>query len=385
MKNIPLFKVAMHPEAGKAIEHVLQSGFIGEGNKSKTFEDMLKLHFNNSNVVLTNSGTSAIHLALDVIRETHNLVPEETEVLCPVLSCLATAMPIKSQGFKIKWVDINPTTFNLDLVDVADKLNEKTRILVVVHWGGSPVDIDKLGILKKNYYERYGKELIVIEDAAHCFNSKWDNNLIGNSGNYVCFSFQAIKFLTTGDGGMLIAPDEKLAKQAKLKRWFGLDRESGQDMRCTQSVIYNGFKMQPNDILSTLGICNFDLAIKNVKKHQENAKYYNDAFIKDPLVAYSEHAIGTQYIPHNAESSCWLYTIFINKKEDFKRKMKSKGIGVSEVHTRMDVHPVFKSSFDSFLVHNMNQIENNYISIPVGWWVTEEDREYIVQTIKEGW
>lgn len=381
MEKIPLFKVAMNPQVTEKVASVLESGYVGEGPWSKKFEDLLKLHYSNENLLLTNSGTSAIHLALDVIRETYNLIPEETDVLCTCLSCLATIMPVKSQGFNIKWIDIDPKSLNINLEDVENKLTAKTRILIVVHWGGNPVDIEKLDWIKAEYKAMYKQELIIIEDAAHCFGSFYNNGvLVGNSGNYVCSSFQAIKFLTTGDGGMLITPDADSAKQAKLKRWFGLDRDNGQDMRCTQSVIYNGFKMQPNDITSVIGYYNYPLATANVGIHKRNAAYYNSE-----LGCFTDlRIINPNKNRHDkTSSSYWLYTIFVERKKDFKKYMEENGVAVSEVHARMDIHPIY-SKYTTKLPH-MDSVENHYISIPVGWWVTKENREYIINLIKKGW
>lgn len=376
MNKIPLFKVYMSSSITDELNKILYSGYIGEGAKSKEFEKALQDYFQNDNLLLTNSGTSSIHLALDVIRETHQLIPQDTEVLCTCFSCLATAMPIESQGFKIKWVDINPNSLNIDLDDLERKLSPTTRVVMIVHFGGLPVDLDRIEELKRKYKETFNQELFVIEDSAQCLASYWGDRLIGNSGNYCAFSMQAIKFLTTADGGFVITPDREATQQLKLKRWFGLDREAGQDMRCTQSVIYNGFKMQPNDILSTIGLCNLQGALEHVEIHQDNAEYYNKELDGVSGLKLIE-------VPKKAKSSWWLYTLFVDNKMQFKKMMASKGIAVSEVHVRMDTHPIY-NKYKAFLP-NMDSVQDKYIAIPVGWWVTPSDREYIVKCIKEGW
>jgi dTDP-4-amino-4,6-dideoxygalactose transaminase len=234
--------------------------------------------------------------------------------------------------------------------------------------------------MKNNYKEKYNQELFVIEDCAHCLDTRMNMGGFGvNIGynvynNYLCYSFQAIKFLTTVDGGCLITPKETY-KQAKLKRWFGIDRDSGASMRCVQKLDYVGFKFQPNDVLATIGLSNFEDSIGNQYKHRDNARYYDEQL---------KHERGMELVKYNEYgSSCWLYTIFVERKEDFKKMMKEKGIEVSEVHQRMDTQPIFKESKTELLY--MDDIERSYICIPVGWWLTEQDRKYIVDCIKEGW
>ena len=373
---IPLFKVYISPDIDEELKKVIHSGYVGEGTKSRQLEQTLRNYFQNDNLLLTNSGTSSLHLALDVIRETYQLIPQETEVLCTCLSCLATAMPIESLGFKIKWVDINPDNLNIDLDDLERKLTKNTRIVMFVHWGGTPVDLDRIEEIKQKYKEVFNQELLIIEDSSHCLSSYWGDKLIGNSGNYCTFSMQAIKFLTTVDGGYITTPNRETAQQVKLKKWFGLDRESGQNMRCLQKVIYNGFKMQPNDVLSTIGLCNFDGALVNAEIHKDNAEYYNQKL-------QYEGGVKLLTLPEKAKSSWWIYTIFVEDKVNFKKMMASKDIAVSEVHARMDVHPIY-DKYRAFLP-NMDSVEDKYISIPVGWWVTPENREYIVEAIKGGW
>jgi len=375
-----LFKVYMN-DSDKFRDEligVLDSGYIGQGKKVEKLESILKNWFKNENLLLLNSGTSALHLALDVIRETYNLIPSETDVLCTPLSCLATSLPIKSMGFNIKWIDINKDNLNIDLDDLERKLTPYTRIVMLVHWGGTPVDLYRLEQIKNNYLNRYDKPLLIIEDSAHCFDSRVENNNIGMNKfqNYLCYSLQAIKFLTTVDGGILITPNAKSYKQAKLKRWFGLDRDSGSTMRCIQKLDYVGFKFQPNDVLSTIGIGNFEGAVNNVKINKCNALFYNKELkgIEDVTLLN---------VPYLFESSYWIYTILVNRKEDFKRMMKSKKIEVSEVHQRMDTQPIFQK-FKSILP-NMDYLEKRYISIPVGWWLSKDELNYIVDSIKGGW
>lgn len=373
--TIPLFKVFMAPEAKEELGKILDSGYIGQGPMCDKFEKDLATHFNNDCVATVNSCTSALELAIHMIKPEEGFSPED-EIITTPLTCFATIVPIIHNGARVKWADIDPNTCNLDLTDVRRKVGPNTRAIIVVHWGGSPVNMDELKSIQKDYLLEYGRPLEVIEDCAHCWSSKYKDQLIGNSGNYCCFSFQAIKFLTTGDGGALITPNIFLHKKAKLLRWFGLDRDSGASFRCIQDLKIVGYKYQTNDIAASIGICNLKHMDKVVGINKSNAHYYNEN-LKNidglKLIQQEEHA----------ESSYWLYSIFVENRDKFINSLDKKGITTSPVHARCDKHTCVKQ-YKSMLP-GMDSVENNYVSIPVGWWVTEEDREHIVKSIKEGW
>lgn len=367
--TIPLFKVAMSPKIEYDLPKIINSGYVGEGSQSKCFEELLQRHFCNRNLKVVNSGTSALHLAVRLVKDKYHLY-EDDYIACPVLSCFASAVPILNNNLRIKWVDVNPLTFNINFEDLNRQCSGGAKAIMVVHWGGVPVDYNKLEEIAQNW------NIPIIEDCAHVWNATYKDKLVGNFGNYSCFSFQAIKFLTTVDGGMIITPDVREDKKARLLRWFGLDREAGQNFRCEQDIKRVGYKMQPHDVMATIGLNNYDLANANVEKNRENAKFYLENLENiDGLVLPT--------YPKDSNPSWWLFTIKVERRDDFKRMMLDAGIEVNQVHTRMDNHSCV-SQFKREL-SNMDAIEREYISIPVGWWLFYEDRQYIVDTIKKGW
>lgn len=377
MKNIPLFKVFTSPEAPELVKDVLVSGWVGQAQKVEDFEAELKKRFNNNFINTLNSATSGLHLALHMVKYLEPY-PEKDEVLTIPLTCLATSMPILANGLKIKWIDTDPETCNVDLLDLERKLSSKTKAIMVVHWGGSPCDIDALKRIQKRCYDLYGYEPPIIEDCAHAWEARYKNEMIGNSGNYCIFSFQAIKHIHTGDGGLLISPNEKLHRIVKLKRWFGLDRESSADFRCQQTVKNDmwGFKFHMNDIAATIGLSNLKHSDWIVSRHKENGKYY-DKNLKDI------QGIKTLKILDNCESSYWIYTILVEDRNGFVQKLKENGIATSQTHRRNDI----QECFGEFIapLPTTDYIDKHMICIPSGWWVTEEDREFIVDIIKKGW
>ena len=222
MKN--LFKVFMSDNVKEEVSKILTSGFITQGPKVEEFEDELKKLFNYPYILTLNSCTSGITLALRMIKDKMKLTSED-EVLTTPLTCMATNEPILANGLKIKWVDVSRENCLMCLDDLEKKITNKTKIIMFVHWGGYPLDLDRLNEVLDKKEKELGFRPLVIEDCAHAFMSEYKGKLIGTSGNYCVFSTQAIKHLTTGDGGLIFLPNKEEYERAKLLRWFGIDRD----------------------------------------------------------------------------------------------------------------------------------------------------------------
>jgi dTDP-4-amino-4,6-dideoxygalactose transaminase len=391
---IPLFKVFMSQNAADETADILMSGYIGQGPQVEKFEEILKEYFCNDNVVTTNSATSAEHLAIHMLKRTEKNVishhgvcfenreweglVEGDEVLTTPLTCTATNWPILANGLNIKWVDVDPNTCNIDLEDLERKITPKTKVIMVVHWGGYPVDLDRLREIQFKTQKLYGFKPVVIEDCAHAFGSIYKGKKIGSNENICTFSFQAIKHLTTGDGGCVVFPHKEQTKRAKLLRWYGIDRnDNRKDFRCESNIDEFGFKMHMNDINATIGINNFSYVINNtLPRTIDNANFYNEQLADVPGLTLMENKPDRQ-------SSYWIYTIKVDRHSDFVAKMKECNIMVSRVHERNDLH----TCVSEYRCHlpNLDKLVKEMICIPVGWWVTPEDRQYIVDCIKEGW
>ena len=391
---IPLFKVYMSKNASKEATKVLNSGFIGQGPIVEKFEEALQRRLHHPHIVTTNSATSAEHLAirmlLDSDKNQKNFdgmaywdsnwpgIQEGDEALCTSLTCTATNFPVLANGMKIKWVDVDPNNLNMDLDDLERKLSPTTKIIYVVHWGGYPIYLDRVKQIQDKCHQMYGFKPAVIEDCAHSFGSNYKGSPIGSHGNYATFSFQAIKHLTSVDGGILICPWEKQYKRAKILRWYGIDRDDNRkDFRCEEDIPEWGYKFHMNDVNASIGLANLKEVDKNViAKHKANAHYYNEQLKDVKGVTLLENKEGH-------DSAYWIYTIKVERQDDFMRMMQEKEIMVSRVHERNDKHTCVQEF--RCALPNLDKVVKEMICIPVGWWVTKEQREYIVESIKNGW
>lgn len=380
MEKIELFKVFMSENAGPEVTKVLNSGYIGQGIKVEVFESDLKEFFNIDYALTLNSGTSALHLALHLLKNKNGNWPglfDDDEVLATPLTCTASNWPILGNNLKIKWVDVDPTTLNMDLDDLARKITPKTKVIMLVHWGGYPNDLNKIKQIQETALNLYGFKPAVIEDGAHSFGSKFDGKPLGSHGNMVMHSLQAIKHITSIDGGVLLLPHQELYERAKLLRWYGIDRNSNKkDFRCEADIKEWGFKFHMNDVCATVGIENLKHANEIIGKHQSNGKFYDENLTGVPGLTLLSRKPGF-------DSAFWIYSMLIDDRDGFYKHMKECNIVASQVHERNDKHTCvseFKSSLPT-----LDKIIGKMVSIPVGWWVTNEQREYIVKCIKKGW
>ena len=385
-KTIPLFKVFMSQDVIQPLNDVILSGFITQGPNVDKFEDKLKEYFNNNHVLTLNSATSGLTLALRLLlnedkeNEWEGFNKETDYVLSPALTCFATNASILANNCNIKWLDTDNTTANISIEDLKNKLDKYTKILFLVHWGGYPVDLDAIKQLQEEHYTKYGYRFRVIEDCAHAFGATYKGKKLGNHDNICIFSLQAIKHLTTGDGGLIILPNEKLYDRAKLLRWFGIDRDkrnyNRKDFRLENDIVEWGYKFHMNDINATIGLYNLPHINELLSKNRYNNQYLHQNLKNIGDITLFENK-------DDRESACWLFTMKVKRKNDFIEKMKSYGIATSQVHNRNDLNTCV-SEYTCELP-NVNELEKELICIPVGWWITQSDLDYMIEKIKLGW
>jgi len=283
--KIPLFKVFMSDTAAPEVTKVLNSGYIGQGPKVDAFEDDLKKYFDHDYVQTVNAGTSALHLALHLLkkRATHQqhfdgvafwdqqwpgLEPGD-EVLATAMTCTASNWPVLANGLKLKWVDIDPKTLNMDLDDLARKITPKTKVIMLVHWGGYPTDLDRVKQIQDKAYRMSGFRPAIIEDGAHSFGSEYKGKRIGNHVNLTMFSLQAIKLIPSIYGGVLISSHKELHQRGKLIRWYGICRDGDRKyFRCESYIEVWGYKFHMNDVCATVVIENLKYADRLITAHK---------------------------------------------------------------------------------------------------------------------
>ena len=385
-KQINLFKVFMSKDVLQPLNDILMSGFITQGPQVEKFEESLGKYFGNKNILTLNSATSGLTLALRLLinkddeSEWPGFDVKEDIVLSPALTCFATNASILANNCNIKWIDSDNNTANVSIDDIRNKLNKNTKVIYIVHWGGYPVDLNSLKDLQEEHYVKYGYRFRIIEDCAHAFGASYQGKKLGNHGNICVFSLQAIKHLTTGDGGLIILPDEKLYERAKLIRWFGIDRDkrnyNRKDFRMENDILEWGYKFHMNDINATIGLYNLPYIDGLLEKNKNNYNYiYENLKGVNDVILFENKS--------DRENAAWLFTMRVLKKTLFIDKMKGYGIATSQVHNRNDLNSCV-SDFKCELP-NISELEKELICIPVGWWLEKDDLDYMIEKIKGGW
>jgi dTDP-4-amino-4,6-dideoxygalactose transaminase len=365
--NIVLFHPHIPKNAGKYVSDTLSTRWIGQGPKVAKFESEFGRKFcGNRTAVAVGSGTDALHLAYILA----GLKPGD-EVITPVFTCTATNIPFLYMGVKVVFADIDKKTLNISVKHVRQLVNEKTKAIVCVHYAGLPCDMDDLIAIAKE------KNIPVIEDAAHALGATYKGVSIGAISDFTMFSFQAIKHITTGDGGMLSLKDETLRQKAERIRWFGIDRTAKQNGHWDNDIIEIGYKYQMTDIAASMGLA-------GLEEFDENLKYRQNLFsiYETKLAAVSGLSlVGGGF--KDRQHAAWLCTVLVEKRKDLQKKLREHHIESNQVHYRNDRYSIFGKRGDNLF--NMDAIEDKYLVLPLHTKIREEDINKICDVIKNGW
>lgn len=244
---IQVFKPYYDEEEIEAVAEVLRSGWVGLGPKTAQFEKEFAEFSKVKYCVGFNSCTAALDMALRLLGINHG-----HEVIVPTMTFVSTGHCVAYNLAAPIFADIDEDTLNIDIDDVSRKISPRTKTIISVHYGGRPVDMDKL--------KEVAGDIPIIEDCAHAAGSKYKGNPVGGLGEIGCFSFHAVKNLAMGEGGAITLNDEEMAQRAKRNRWLGIDKGTWDRTKLDRSYWweYNvdeiGLKSHLNDISATIGL-----------------------------------------------------------------------------------------------------------------------------------
>jgi dTDP-4-amino-4,6-dideoxygalactose transaminase len=361
---IPLVKTNIPPKELllPELEKTLYSGYVAQGEQVDAFERAFESYIGGGNALSLNSGTAALHIALILAG-----VKPGDEVISTALTAEPTNVAIKMIGAKIRYADVDYNTGNISPDSIEKNINKSTSAIVVVDYAGVPVDVVKIQQVSRKY------KLPVIQDSAHAFGSKFNGLKVGNHFPYTVFSFQAIKQLTTIDGGMLHIANKEEYERAKLIRWFGIDKNLS---RLENNIQEQGYKYHMNNVNATLGLLQLSNLQNVVDAFIQNGKFFDEAL---------KNVTGVELLRYyrGSEPAYWLYTLKVENRDAFIKKLLANGIMAAELHKRNDLHD-YLNDFNSVLP-NLDKFYERLVHLPCGWWVGEKERQHIVDIIKGGW
>jgi len=363
--TIPLFKVHMAPRAAlmPRLEEVLYGGQISEGEPVAEFERRFGDFVGNPRCLSFYSGTAALHVALLLA----GVGPGDDVVSTP-MTAEPTNLAILHAGATPRWADVDPSNGNVTAASIEAAITAHTRAILVVHYGGIPVPLAGIHAVAA----RHG--IPVIEDAAHALGARYADQPVGTHSPFVMFSLQAIKHMTTVDGGMLACSDAAVLPRGRRLRWFGIDRAT---QRTEVDVTEVGFKYHMNNVNATLGLVQLEHIAPAIARHAANGRWFDAAF--DELGG----GVARCRFEEAAAPSYWFYTLLCDDAEGLSRHLSAHGIGNSKAHRRNDLHSVFAGSRTP--LPGLDLFYPRMLHIPCGWWVDDESRERIVDVVSRGW
>lgn len=349
-EGVPLFYPNIPKLSKEYVNGVLSGRWIGQGPLVDKFEKNFidKLNITGYPVAVS-SGTSALHLAY-----TLSGVGRGDEVICPLFTCTATNLPILYNGAKPVFCDVANDSLNIDLDKVESLITTKTKAISFVDYGGRPNNYKYLRDISDKY------KLKLIADCAHSLDSKWDNLHVSNYADYTMFSFQAIKTLTTGDGGMLVIKNKSDLEKARRLRWFGIDRSEKQKGTWENDIFELGYKYQMTDIAASIGLAGLEELDVTLSKRNEISDVYKNYFINTGIRAFE-----LDYDNKISSFTPWMMTIDCQgKRKKIMKSLRENNIESAQVHYRNDRYSVFGNQ-DKNKFPNMNAIEDNYLVLPL--------------------
>ncbi|HXB97944.1 MAG TPA: DegT/DnrJ/EryC1/StrS family aminotransferase [bacterium] len=366
--TIPLFLPRIDEASVQRVAQTLRSGWISEGRQVLAFEQALCAQFGFPRALAVNSGTSALHLALLALG-----VGPGDEVITTAQTFVATALAILYCGATPVFADLEPGGANLDPAEIGRRAGPRTKAVLLVHYGGEPCDMDAVLAQAK----RHG--LAVVEDAAHALGARYRSRPVGALGDAGIFSFQAIKPLTTGDGGLLVCADPSVHQKAYRLRWFGMDRAGRTPSELGQpewAITELGYKYHMNDLTASLGLGQLEGFQTALARRRALDARYRGALGAVPGLALIPPTDG-------AEGACWLFTVLVERRLDFVRALRSRGVEAAVWHRRIDAHPLFGGLRQD--LPRQERFDAAQVSIPLRDSLDDGEAGAVLDAVRRGW
>ena len=376
MRNfIPFAQPLFGKEEKLEVAKALDSGWVTLGPRVKQFEDDFARFVGAKHAIALTSCTAALHLALIALN-----IKKGDEVITAAFTFVVSANIIVNVGATPVFADINKATYTLDPKDVEKKITKKTKAIIVTHYGGQVAEMDSLEKLAKKY------KLAIIEDCAHAIGTLYKKRKAGSSNNINCFSFHAIKNMSTGDGGMITTSNEKQAQLFSQLRLHGMSKDAWKRHSASGSWKYDitipGYKYNMTDVAAAIGIHQLKKLPKFNKTRKQYAKIYDKLFKKTTEITIPYVASGRIH-DYN------LYSVIIDWKklkisrDEMIEKLKEKQIGANVYFMPAHLFTFYKRAFGHKKgeLPNTEFVSENLISLPIYPKMKKTDIEYVAKTL----
>ena len=367
--TIPLYNVFMPPDAIDSISTVLKTVQIAGGPSVAKFEESLRGYLGNPMVTTTGDISASLTLCLFLAG-----VRPGDDVLMSPLVCLSTSCPVRNLFADIRWCDVDPLTGNLDPSELAKKITPRTKAIVVYHWAGNPADLDAIHAVARAH------GLAVIEDAGEALGAEYHGKKVGATGSdYAVFSFYPNRHLTTIEGGAVACAREEDYERIRWLKRYGIHQPSFRDtvgeINPTSDIPVAGWNTYMNHVAATIGVAQMEHLPSLIARHQENGLYYDERLANIPGITVLKR-------PPSSRSAYWVYTFLAQERDHLLNRLREEGVHASKVHLRNDLYTCFGNRSED--LPGVDSFSSHCLSMPCGWWLTDEDRGFIVEVIERG-
>lgn len=371
MKVIPYGRQCIEKDDIQEVIQVLQSDFLTTGPKVEEFEKAVAEYCGARYGVAVSSGTAALHIACLAAG-----LGSGDEVITSPITFAASANCALYCGAKPVFADICPDTYNINPIEIEQKITNRTKALIPVHYTGQPCQMEEIHKIARKH------DLLVIEDAAHALGSRYRGQRIGGLSDMTCFSFHPVKHITTAEGGMVLTNDQALYESLKRYRTHGITREEHLLHQNPGSWYYEqlelGFNYRLSDLQSALGISQLKKLPQFIKRRKEIAAYYKEAFALVPEVI-------TPYQRTECDNSYHLYVIQVpaEKRATLFEKLRGDGIGVNVHYIPVYQHPYYQENgYRQVVCPCAESLYEGMISLPMHPMLTQEEQDYVIERVK---
>lgn len=359
----------------KEVIDCLESGWLGTGPKVKRFEEQFREYKNINNAVALNSCTAALHLSLLVL----DIGPGDEVITTPLTFC-ATINSIIHAGATPVLADVDPTSMNIDPLRIEEKITEKTKCILPVHFAGRPCNMNEIEkIASENH-------LFVVEDCAHAIETKYAGKAAGTFGDLGCFSFYVTKNVVTGEGGMIVTNNDEIADRIKRLALHGMSKDAWKRFSDEGYQHYfveeAGFKYNMMDLQAAIGIHQLDKVEQRWDYRERIWNYYNRRFTNLPVVLPAPIEPNTRHAYH-------LYTILIDEKntgmtrDEFMNRMNAENIGTGVHYLSIPEHSYYQRSYgwNPEDYPNAMLIGRQTVSLPLSPKLTDDDIKSVTDEV----
>ena len=375
-KQIPLLRPWFGEDEANAIRDVIKTGWICQGPKVAEFESKIAARVGAKHAVATTSATSALHLALQCLG-----LQRDEEVILPSFTCMANANAVIVAGGICRFADIERETYNLDPADVEKRIGPKTRAIMMVDQIGLPADLDRFRELAQKH------NLLLVDDAATALGAAYKKKPVGGHGVPSCYSFHPRKMITTGEGGMLVTDDEKLAERACVLRSTGasvsdLERHKAKGA-LFQQYFESGYNYRLTDMQAALGLVQLEKLDRIMELRATQAALYTG------LLAMVEE-VSSPKVPPYATPAWSSYSIRLTNKAKVSADEVVKRMADRNVSCRRGIQPLhFEPYFakdDAMRGLSLPETESaakETLFLPIFPGLTQDEQRTVVAALKE--